>query len=54
MDRILSIYLRQATLEDLPYIVGYDGEFSSSIFQQAGPCRIPGISIYFFIVTFHY
>lgn len=51
MDRILSIYSRQATLEDLPYISGYGGEFSSSIFQQAGPRRIPGISFHFFIVT---
>ena len=36
---ILSIYLRDTNLEDLPYVTGYCGEFG--ILQQAGPRRIP-------------
>lgn len=49
---MLSIYLRDPTLEDLAYVEGYCGEFCDGIFQQAGPRRMPGMSVYFiYIVT---
>lgn len=45
MKAILAIYLRgKTTLEDLPYVSGYCGEFCDGILQQAGPHRIPGKS----------
>jgi hypothetical protein len=44
MQNILSIYLRDTTLEDLPYVVGYCGEFCDGISQQAGSRLVPGMS----------
>ena len=44
MENILSVYLRDTTLEDLPYIVGYGGEFCDGIFQQAGSRLVPDSS----------
>ena len=54
MDEILSIYLNATILEELPYVVGYCGEFRERIMQQAGPCQVPGLSVSFFIVTSSY
>lgn len=48
MDKILSIYLSTTVLEELPYVVGYCGEFQESITQWAGPHWIPGLSIFVF------
>ena len=47
MDEILSVYLT-TVLEELPYVKGYCGEFHAGITQQAGPRRIPGLSIFFY------
>ena len=49
MDKILSIYLSTTVLEELPYVVGYCGEFHESITQWAGPHWIPGLSIFSFL-----
>ena len=51
MENILSGYLRDTTLEDLPYVVGYGGEFRDGIFQQAGKCLVPGMSPFLYLVT---
>ena len=53
MENILSIYLRNANLEDLPYVVGYGGEFCEGIFQQAGSRLVPGKSS-FFLSCYHF
>lgn len=47
MDEILSKYLSATILEELPYVVGYCGEFREGIMQQSGPRRIPGLPILF-------
>ena len=55
MEAILSIYLRDTNLENLPYVTGYCGEFG--ILQKAGPHRIPGMSesleIFMYTITYH-
>lgn len=51
MENILSIYLRDTTLEELPYVVGYCGEFCDGIFQQAGSRLVPGMSSFLYLVT---
>ena len=51
MQNILSIYLRDTTLEDLPYVEGYCGEFCDGIFQQAGSHLVPGMSLFLYLVT---
>ena len=51
MDEILSGYLT-TFLEELPYVKGYCGEFRTGIMQQAGPRRIPGLSIFFYCYLF--
>ena len=54
MEAILSIYLRDRSLETLPYITGYCGEFG--ILQRAGPRQIPGMSmsLQIFVYCYHY
>jgi hypothetical protein len=51
MENILSVYLMDTTLEDLPYVVGYGGEFCEGIFQQAGSRLIPGMSSFLYLVS---
>jgi hypothetical protein len=51
MEAILSIYLNDTVLEELPYVAGYCGEFRKGIMQQAGPRRIPGTSDFLYFVT---
>ena len=51
MENILSVYLRDTNLADLPYIVGYGGEFCDGIFQQAGSRLVPGMSLFLYLVT---
>jgi hypothetical protein len=48
MDEILSVYLSATILEELPYVVGYCGEFREGIMQKTGPRYHPGLSILFF------
>ena len=47
MDSILSQFLSATTLQELPYVKGYCGEFREGIVQKAGPRRIPGSSVFF-------
>ena len=42
MEKLLSVYLRDKNLEQLPYVTGYAGEFCEGIMQEAGPRRVPG------------
>ena len=51
MDEILSVYLSAPTLGELPYVVGYCGEFRENIMQQAGPRYHPGLSILFLKIS---
>jgi hypothetical protein len=44
MDEILSRFLSATVFEELPYVVGFCGDFREGITQQAGPRLIPGLS----------
>ena len=59
MEAILSMYLNDTMLKELPYVVGYCGEFREGIMQQAGPHCYDFLSLFLFshhcsITPFHF